>query len=106
MAPGVVHVELHPVPGFLTEIDLQGVVVPVPDMVLVSSGLPRVIRIGLEEVDGIACARIPGARREVGATDHVAEVGRASCQRAGETACRTSIKVSDETTVGHEAIYV
>src|SRR5437879_8061197 len=35
-----------------------------------------------EEVDGIACTSIATARREVGPTDQVAEVGRASGQRS------------------------
>src|SRR3954464_8009616 len=58
MAPGVIHIELHSAPGFLTEIDLQGVIIPVADIILVASGLARIIRIRLEEVDRIARARV------------------------------------------------
>ena len=75
MTPGVIHVELHSAPRLLAEIDLERVVIPISNIVLVTSGFAGVVGIRLEEVDRVTCSRISGARGEVRTTDQVAEVG-------------------------------
>src|SRR5690349_11709133 len=102
MTPGIVHVKLHPVPGFLAEIDLERVVGSITGVGLETSCLTCVVRIRLEKVDGIARSGDSCAGREVGAAYQVAEVGRAAGHGAGESAGSAGVEIRNKRAIGKE----
>src|SRR6185437_4256015 len=93
MGPCIVGVELETVPGALPQIHLESVVIRVALRDQLAKREPRTncIRIHLEEVDGITCARnidarIGGTRRECCAPNQVTVIER----RVGEGICESS----------------
>src|ERR1700722_19101283 len=107
MTPRVIGVKLQAVPGPFAEVYLQGVVVRVPFSGCVAGADALGIRIGLEVIDRISCARSSEAdivrARAKRRADQVADVRHGAtdtCQSAGHSSSLTRLQIRDEVACG------